>query len=138
MSHLVWLGLGGLAVSAFTSSTILPGNSELALSAFLYKWPDWLWPALLVATVANTAGSVTSLWLGRLAPRKELPPRLAGWFQRFGPAVLILSWLPVVGDAIPLAAGWLRLPWWSSILWLTLGKAARYLALAWGVLLLSS
>lgn len=128
------LGLGGLAVSAFTSSTILPGNSEVVLVAFLYKWPDWLWSALLIATVANTGGSVTSLWLGRVAPRKELSPRVQGWFSRFGPAVLVLSWVPVIGDALPLAAGWLRLPWFSSLVWLTLGKALRYVALAWGAL----
>ncbi|WP_280954858.1 hypothetical protein [Paludibacterium denitrificans] len=38
-----WLALGGVALSAFLSATLLPGNSELALSAFLYRWPDWLW-----------------------------------------------------------------------------------------------
>jgi membrane protein YqaA with SNARE-associated domain len=130
----VWLALGGLAVSAFTSATILPGNSEVVLAAFLYKWPDWLWPALLLATLANSAGSITSLWLGRRAPRKELSPRLEGWFARYGPAVLLLSWVPLIGDALPLAAGWLRLPWLASIVWLTAGKALRYLVLAWGVL----
>ena len=133
----VWLALGGLVVSAFTSATILPGNSELVLAAFLYKWPDWLWPALLLATVANTAGSATSLWLGYRAPRKELSPRLERWFARFGPAVLVLSWVPVIGDALPLAAGWLRLPWTASLCWLTVGKAARYLVLAWGVVALA-
>ncbi|OWY41009.1 hypothetical protein CEK28_01695 [Xenophilus sp. AP218F] len=138
MSEAAAWALGGLALSAFTSATILPGSSELALSAFLYQWPQWLWPALLIATVANTAGSVTSLWLGRLAPRKELSPRLARGFERFGPAVLLLSWVPLIGDAIPLAAGWLRLPWLPCLLWLTLGKAARYLALAWGVLALAA
>ncbi|RMC94239.1 DedA family protein [Aquitalea palustris] len=130
----VWLALGGLVVSAFTSSTILPGNSEVVLAAFLYKWPDWLWPALLLATVANSAGSATSLWLGRVAPKKEVSPRIQRWFERYGPAVLLLSWVPLIGDALPLAAGWLRLPWLPSLLWLTVGKAARYLVLAWGVL----
>jgi membrane protein YqaA with SNARE-associated domain len=61
--------------------------------------------------LANTAGSATSLWLGYRAPRKELSPRLERWFARFGPAVLLLSWVPLIGDALPLAAGWLRLPW---------------------------
>jgi membrane protein YqaA with SNARE-associated domain len=133
----VWLALGGLVLSAFTSATILPGNSELVLAAFLYKWPGWLWPALLLATLANSAGSATSLWLGYRAPHKALSPRLERWFTRFGPAVLVLSWVPVIGDALPLAAGWLRLPWLSSLLWLTLGKALRYLVLAWGVVALA-
>lgn len=120
------LALAGLSASAFLSATLLPGNSELALTAFLYKWPDWLWPALLAATLANAAGSVSSLWLGRLAPKKELTPRLARWFARFGPATLLLAWVPLIGDALPLAAGWLRLPLLPSVLWLTVGKGLRY------------
>ncbi|MDF0605997.1 DedA family protein [Neisseriaceae bacterium TC5R-5] len=130
---LVW-ALAGLALSAFTSATILPGSSELALLAFLAKWPAYWWQALLAATLANSAGSMSSLWLGRLAPPKTLSPHLERSFQRFGPALLVLSWVPLIGDALPLAAGWLRLRWLPCLLWLTLGKAARYLLLAWGML----
>jgi membrane protein YqaA with SNARE-associated domain len=125
--------LAGLAASAFLSATVLPGNSELALSALFYQQPALLWPAVLVASAANTAGSATSLWLGRRAPTKALPARTAGWFARFGPAALFLSWVPLLGDALPLAAGWLRLPWWPCLLWLAAGKTLRYLLLAWGL-----
>lgn len=125
--------LAGLAASAFLSATVLPGNSELALSALLYQQPSLLWPAVLVASVANTAGSATSLWLGRRAPAKALPARTARWFARFGPATLLLSWVPLLGDALPLAAGWLRLPWWPCLLWLAAGKTLRYLLLVWGL-----
>ncbi|MEC5205748.1 membrane protein YqaA with SNARE-associated domain [Vogesella perlucida] len=131
MTELAWLA--GLAASAFLSATVLPGNSELALATLLSQAPQLLWPALLVASVANTAGSATSLWLGRRAPAKPLPPRTARWFARFGPATLLLSWVPLLGDALPLAAGWLRLPWWPCLGWLAAGKTARYLLLAWGL-----
>lgn len=131
MTELAWLA--GLAASAFLSATVLPGNSELALATLLSQAPQLLWPALLVASVANTAGSATSLWLGRRAPAKPLPPRTARWFARFGPATLLLSWVPLLGDALPLAAGWLRLPWWPCLLWLAIGKTLRYLLLAWGL-----
>ena len=137
MTHLAWFGLGGLAVSAFISATILPGNSELVLATFLYTWPDWQWPALLVAALSNVAGSVACMRLGRVADPKELPQWLSAWCQRAGPAVLALSWLPVVGDMIPMVAGWLRLPWWSSIFWLSVGKTGRYLVVVWGVPLLT-
>lgn len=128
----LWL-LAGLAASAFLSATLLPGNSELALGALLYSHPLLLWPALLVATLANSVGSMTSLWLGRRVPPKPLPARAAAWFGRFGPAALLLSWAPFVGDILPLAAGWLRLPFWSCALWITVGKAGRYVLLAWGM-----
>lgn len=129
-----WLLLGGLAASAFLSATVLPGNSELALGALLLRRPELLWPALLVATAANALGSISSLWLGRCVPPRPLPPRAAAWFARFGPAALWLSWVPLAGDALPLAAGWLRLAFWPCVLWITLGKASRYALLAWGML----
>ncbi|WP_349629049.1 DedA family protein [Craterilacuibacter sp. RT1T] len=122
----VWLGLGGLALSAFLSATVLPGNSELALGAFLYQWPSWWLAALLLATLANSLGSASSLYLGRLAPRKELTGRALSALQRFGPAALLLSWVPVLGDALPLAAGWLRLPVLPCLVWIVLGKCLRY------------
>ena len=31
--------------------------------------------------------------------------------QRWGAAALLFSWLPLVGDALCVAAGWLRLHW---------------------------
>ncbi|SCK13131.1 YqaA family protein [Vogesella sp. LIG4] len=126
--------LAGLAASAFLSATVLPGNSELALGGVLLAAPRLWLPALLVATAANSVGSLTSVWLGRRVPPKPLPPRAAAWFARFGPAALLLSWLPVLGDALPLAAGWLRLPWAACVCWITLGKFARYAVLVAGML----
>ncbi len=48
------------------------------------------------------------------------------WLQRHGPLACLLSWLPVVGDPLCAAAGWLRLPFWACALCMALGKAARY------------
>jgi len=39
-----------------------------------------------------------------------------------------------VGDALVLAAGWLRMPFWASMFWVAVGKAARYLLLVLGLL----
>ncbi|WP_246210680.1 YqaA family protein [Vogesella oryzae] len=125
--------LAGLAASAFLSATLLPGSSELALGALLLQRPGLWLLALLVATVANTAGSLSSVWLGRRVPPGTMSPRVAAWFGRFGPLTLLLSWVPVIGDALPLAAGWLRLPWWSCLCWIGVGKFARYAVLVAGV-----
>jgi membrane protein YqaA with SNARE-associated domain len=122
--------LAGLAASAFLSATLLPGNSELVLAGFLAMFPSWLWPALLVATLANSAGGATSFWLGRAAPPKKFSERWEARLKRYGPVSLLASWTPVVGDFVTVAAGWLRFPFWSSTLWMTLGKAVRYIAIA--------
>ncbi|MFA5663117.1 YqaA family protein [Castellaniella sp.] len=49
------------------------------------------------------------------------------WFQRLGPPALLLSWLPIVGDPLCAVAGWLRLPFWRSILYMAIGKCLRYI-----------
>jgi len=127
-------GLAGIFLSALLSATLLPGNSELALLLWLQARPDTAWSALAVASLGNTLGSLTSFWLGRrLAHRgsdaltAKLSPRALHWLQRHGSTTLLLAWLPLVGDALCLAAGWLRLPPLLSALYILLGKTLRYL-----------
>ncbi len=122
-------GLWGLFISAFVSATILPGNSEIVLIAVLAKHPETFWLAIAVATVGNTLGGITSYWLGRLIPDKA-DNRALNWLRRYGSSLLLLSWVPLVGDAICVAAGWLRLPAWRSALLLAVGKLVRYLGIA--------
>jgi membrane protein YqaA with SNARE-associated domain len=46
--------------------------------------------------------------------------------RRYGRAALLLSWVPIVGDPLCVAAGWLRVSWWQSLVLIGAGKAARY------------
>ena len=52
------------------------------------------------------------------------------WLQRYGEWMLLLSWVPLIGDAFCVAAGWLRINLWLTLLMLGIGKCARYLAIA--------
>lgn len=121
--------LGGLFVSAFLSATVLPGGSELVLAGILHQYPEQLVSALILATVGNTLGGMSTYAIARLLPRKELPQRLRQ-VQRYGSASLVLSWVPVIGDALCAAAGVLRLNWFACLCWMALGKGLRYLAIA--------
>lgn len=123
--------LVGLFTSAFVSATLFPGASEAVLLALVSSWPDALFTALTVATVGNTLGSMTSYAIGRFFPKK-VSNRALDWLQRWGVYALLLSWLPLVGDALPLAAGWLRIHWFKSLIFIMIGKAGRYTALAFG------
>ena len=123
--------LVGLFTSAFVSATLFPGASEAVLLALVSSWPDALFTALTVATVGNTLGSMTSYAIGRFFPKK-VSNRALDWLQRWGVYALLLSWLPLVGDALPLAAGWLRIHWFKSLIFIMIGKAGRYAALAFG------
>lgn len=123
-------GLAGLFVSAFTSATVLPGNSEAALLALLHFKPQLALLAVAVATIGNTLGGLTTVWLGRRI-LKTPQGRAVALAQRYGPVSLLLSWVPLAGDALCGVAGWLRWHWWPVLVWMTLGKLARYSALAW-------
>ncbi len=127
------LALGGLFTSAFLAATLLPGGSELVLGALLHQLPHLLWPAVVVATLGNTLGGLTSVWIGRKVPPNPRHPRLYQALQRWGSPILLLSWVPLIGDILCVLAGWLRLPWGWVTLWLLVGKGARYVAVAWVV-----
>jgi len=127
--------LAGLFLGSFLAATLLPGGSEAAFLAFIASWPELKTEALIAATLGNTLGGMSSYALALLLPEKALlklgekPLRLA---QRWGAPVLVLAWMPVIGDLLCVAAGWLRLPWLPSLLWMMLGKGLRYALMAAG------
>ncbi len=132
-------GLWGLFLSAFISSTLMPGGSEVVLSALhLY---DAHTPLLLlaIATLGNTLGGMSSWLIGRLLARrwpakrlhKPSQQRAIRWLERHGSPLLLLSWLPVIGDPLCVAAGWLRIGFWPALVFIAIGKAARYGAILW-------
>lgn len=126
------LGLWGLFASSFLSATLLPGNSEVVLVALLHQAPQLEVVALAVATLGNTLGGMTSYLLGRLAP-KPSEGRALAWLTRFGTPVLLLSWVPVIGDGLCVASGWLRQNALAATVFIAIGKFARYWVLAEGL-----
>ena len=80
---------------------------------------------------------MTSWGIGRLIAFKYSARELAKpshqkavqRLQRWGSPVLLLSWLPLIGDPLCVAAGWLRIHWLLSLLFIGVGKAARYAVL---------
>lgn len=119
-----------LFVGSFLAATLLPGGSEAVLFAVLRAHPSLHWPALAVATAGNTLGGMSSYLIGRLIPQRGEPKRLDA-VRRYGSPILLLSWVPVVGDAFCVAAGWLRLNPWTSCAFMAAGKLARYGVIAY-------
>lgn len=124
---------------SFAAATILPVQSELVVVGLLVagKQP---WPAIVaVASTGNILGSVVNWILGRSllrfqdkrwfpASRQSLF-RAENWYRRFGKGTLLLSWVPIIGDALTVIAGVLREPLWSFIFLVGLAKTGRYLVL---------
>jgi membrane protein YqaA with SNARE-associated domain len=132
-------GLAGLFLASFLSATLLPGGSEAVLFALIMLHPEQAAPALVLATLGNTLGGMSTYAIGRWLPEPhttrtgKLPSADAVRKERYltalrhhGSPALLLAWAPVIGDALCAAAGWLRLPWLPCTLWMATGKAARY------------
>lgn len=137
--HDTLIGLWGLFTSAFISSTIAPGGSEAVLVYMVVKNLYSIPALLIVATVGNTLGALTTWGLGLLAAKKfPLAHLLSAKKQhalsiveKYGVWVLFFSWLPVIGDLLCFAGGWLKLPFITACLIILLGKFARYAMIAW-------
>ena len=134
--------LAGMAGAAFVAATLLPAQSEAVFLGLLAARTVDPLALFLVASFANTAGSVVNWWLGRLIARHgvdKLPRRLRpdphrlaqaqGWFARFGWPSLLFAWLPIGGDPLTFVAGTLNYPLGRFLLLVLAGKAARYAAL---------
>ena len=122
-------GLWALFASSFLAATLLPGGSEVVLYGILQLHPETRWTAIGVATLGNTLGALTSYALGRLIPRAK-PMRGMTLLQRYGSPALLLSWVPLIGDPLCLAAGWLRMNAAAATFFIAAGKLARYVVVA--------
>jgi membrane protein YqaA with SNARE-associated domain len=130
----------GLLFSAFTSATLLPGSSEAVLVATLAGMPSAAAPLVATATVGNVLGSLVNWIMGRFFARFRdrrwfpLPgpayDRAVSWCERYGSWSLLLSWFPVIGDPLTVAAGVLRVHWVRFLVLVSLGKFARYAFIA--------
>jgi membrane protein YqaA with SNARE-associated domain len=135
--------LAALFGSAFLSATVLPGTSEAVLAGLLATERVTPAIAIAVATFGNTLGSVVNWAIGRFLERyrnhRRFPispqkfERTAALYRRWGVWSLLLSWVPLMGDALTLVAGVMRTPLLLVILLVGVSKLARYLVVAGAV-----
>ena len=117
--------LYSLFISSFLAATLLPGGSEVVLFGVLKAYPETLWTALILASIGNTLGGMVTFGMGWLLPMTQQLTHVEK-VRKFGAPALLLAWVPLIGDALCLAAGWLRLNPWQATLFMALGKFARY------------
>lgn len=132
---LVTYGLPGMFVSAFLAGSILPFSSELVMAGLQLAGAD-PWGLVVWGTLGNTLGGLLNYGIGRLGREewitryaKVSPERLERgrrWVHRYGAWAGLLSWLPVVGELITVAMGYLRVNWATSLLAILVGKGLRY------------
>jgi membrane protein YqaA with SNARE-associated domain len=121
--------LWGLFLSSFLAATLLPGGSEAVLFGVLKLHPELFWPALLLGTLGNTLGGMVTFGMGWMLPQTQQLKHVEK-VRGYGTPALVLAWVPLIGDALCLAAGWLRLNWWQAALFMAMGKFVRYWVIA--------
>lgn len=129
-----------LFTSSFLAATLLPGGSEAVLVGVLLTYPELHWQALTLATIGNTLGGMSSYLIGRFLPDEKTVLKKSGgssrgleWVRQHGAPILLLSWAPLIGDVLCVAAGWLRANWLWALLFIAVGKFARYWVIATAV-----
>ncbi|MCF6243821.1 MAG: DedA family protein [Sulfurovum sp.] len=123
-----------LFVVSFLAATLLPLGSE---ALFVYDISQnypliFLW---IVATVGNTMGSIFNYWLGckgeaYLIKKGHVTEKkmdnAKGLFDRYGGWMLLLSWVPIIGDPLTFVAGVLRYNFKYFVFIVFIAKGTRY------------
>ena len=124
-----------LFLISFIAASLLPAYSEVMLASLLIAGYDpltlWCW-----ATAGNTMGACLNWLLGRFLLRYQShryfpfkSESLSGaqkWFQKYGVWSLLLSWAPIVGDALTFIAGVMKVKFSIFFILTMIGKGARY------------
>jgi len=135
---LTGLGLLGLFIACYISGTIVPFSSDIILIALVIAgWDYYL--CLLTASVANSLGGMTNYYLGRAGKTEwikkysnitqEKIQKMQDWLQGKGAYIAFFSWVPVAGNAMIIALGYLRANAWIVAVSLYAGKLARYIVI---------
>jgi len=131
---------GGLFLAAFVAATILPAQSEAVLVGLLAAGSYSPTLLVIVAGTGNVLGSVVNWLLGlgieRFRHARWFPvnaeslERAGNWYRKYGWWSLLLSWAPIIGDPLTVAAGIMREPFFRFVLVVSIAKFGRYLLLA--------
>ncbi|MGB1027598.1 MAG: YqaA family protein, partial [Rhodospirillaceae bacterium] len=117
-----------------------PAQSELGLAGLIVLGDTPVWLLVAVASLGNTLGAVVNWGLGRgvetfrnhrwFPATEQQLEKATAWYRTYGRWSLLLSWVPIIGDPLTLAAGILREPFWSFLLLVGLAKTTRYVVVA--------
>ena len=130
-----------LFVVSFISATLFPMSSEGFLVYYI-KANYSVALLLFAATFGNTLGSTLNYYFGlkgeEYLERKKLLSKnkiakARKIFDRYGGYSLLLSWAPIIGDAITFIAGVFGYSFKKFLPIVTFAKFARYFFIAYGL-----
>ena len=140
-------GLLSLFLGSILASTVVPGGVEVLLYFMMDSGNYGFCELLMTASIGNTIGGVITFMMGGLLVKGmerlswhetlsryfKLEQRSVMRIQKWGLPALLFTWMPIIGDPLALAGGYLRLPFWPSLVMIGIGKFVRYLVLLWAI-----
>lgn len=134
MEYLMEFGLIGLFLGSFLAATVVPMSADVLLVGMLVAGSS---PVLTIAiaTAGNWLGGLTSYaigrsgrweWIERLHVKRESLESQRSRIERYGAAIALLTWVPIVGDVFAVALGFYRVHFWGMAFWTLVGKCARF------------
>ncbi len=128
-------GYLGLFAVSFLAATLLPIGSEVFVTLMVARGYN-IGLILMVATAGNYLGALTNYYVGKwggdflFARYIQVKPaslqKAQDLYRRWGAPVLFFSWAPIVGDALTVISGTLKLSLSVFTVWVLLGKGLRY------------
>lgn len=128
-------GYIGLFIACFLAATVVPFSSEVVLIA-MHQMGFNFWGILVVATLGNYSGLVSTYFVGRLGgnylierwikPDPSKRARVEALYDRWGEPILFFSFLPIIGDLFAVVSGLLHGRLLPFTLWVLAGQFGRY------------
>ncbi|GAB6119120.1 YqaA family protein [Dysgonomonas termitidis] len=135
-------GYIGLFLASFLAATILPFGSEFVFAGLLAMGMN-AWGCVIVASVGNWLGGMTNYYLGRLGKIEWIEKylkvdrgkieKMQQWLEGKGAIMAFFSFMPVVGDIIALALGYMRANVYIVNIAMFSGKLLRYILIMYSV-----
>ncbi|MDR1882161.1 MAG: DedA family protein [Prevotella sp.] len=135
-------GYIGLFIASFLAATILPFGSEFVFAGLLAMGMN-AWGCVVVASAGNWLGGMTNYYLGRLGKMEWIEKYLAvdrakmekmrRRLEGKGAVMAFFSFMPVAGDVIALALGYMRANVYIVNVAMFSGKLLRYILIMYGV-----
>ncbi|MBU2575793.1 DedA family protein [Patescibacteria group bacterium] len=128
----------GLFLFGALATTMVPLSPEVAAIG-VWKAGMPIIPTIIVLTIGNYAGNALNYWIGRVGEywilgkyfriKKERLDRAQRWFEKFGPPILLFSWLPIIGDPLTFVPGIVKYSFKKFSIYVIIGKLIKYIGL---------
>jgi membrane protein YqaA with SNARE-associated domain len=129
-------------ISAFLAASIFPFSSEVVMAALQKAGVDPI-QLIIWGTLGNVGGSMFNYCIGHMG-RMEWIEKYLGvkrakvekaqhFAERYGAWLGFFAFVPVIGDAITVALGYMRANPYISMFSIFLGKLIRYVVLVYAV-----